>query len=43
MLKFITQQQIFLKINAKYDFTFSEKASTFSPYDFVKWLIDDIN
>lgn len=33
-----TSEQVKIKIQAEYDFTFSEKAIKFSPYNFISWL-----
>lgn len=35
-----TSEQIKIKINTEYDFTFSEKACAFSPTDFISCLLD---
>ena len=37
-----TSEQIQIKLQAEYDFTFSKKAINFSPLKFITWLIKGI-
>lgn len=37
-----TSEQIQIKLQSKYDFTFSKKAVDFSPVNFINWLIKEV-